>query len=139
VAENKTKQTDQSVQTFLDTVEDSKKREDCMTLVQLMQDVSGQPAKMWGSAIIGFGSYHYKYESGREGDAPLVGFSPRKQNLTLYIRASSGESDVLLSKLGKHKSGKGCVYVNRLSDIDLATLKEMVLLSVEHHRKMHHS
>jgi len=139
VPENKTIPTDKSVQAFLDSVDDDQKREDSWTLVQLMQEVTGLPPQMWGNAIIGFGKVHYKYASGREGDTILVGFSPRKQNLALYSLSGSDEYETLLSKLGKYKMGKGCLYLNRLKDVDLATLKEMVQGVVEHSRKVNQS
>ncbi len=135
MSENKTVPTDKSVQAFLDGVEDDQKREDSWALVQLMQEVTGQPPQMWGGAIIGFGKVHYKYASGREGDTVLVGFSPRKQNLALYSLSGSDEFETLLSKLGKYKRGKGCLYLNRLKEVDMGTLKEMIQRAVEHHRK----
>lgn len=135
MAENKTKVTDVSVEAFLQEVEDEKKREDCFTLMKLMEEVTGEPAKMWGTAIVGFGEYHYKYDSGREGDFMLVGFSPRKANLTLYIVAGFDEYEPLLNKLGKFTTGKSCLYVKRLTDIDEGTLKEMVQRSVKHMRE----
>ncbi|MAS38305.1 MAG: hypothetical protein CL610_30185 [Anaerolineaceae bacterium] len=135
MAENKTKATDQSVQAFLEGVEDERKREDSFALLQLMQDVTGEEARMWGDSIIGFGSYHYKYASGREGDAMLAGFSPRKQALTLYIMAGFDEYDSLLDKLGKYKTGKSCLYVKKLDDVDTDVLKELVDRSVTHMRE----
>ena len=136
MSENKTIPTDSSVQTFLDSVEDVQKREDSWTLVHLMQEVTGLPPQMWGTAIIGFGKIHYKYVSGREGDTILVGFSPRKQNMALYSLSGADEYETLLPKLGKYKTGKGCLYISRLKDIDLETLKEMVKQAVEHKRKV---
>ena len=132
MAELKTQPNDQSVHTFLNSVENDKKRQDSFTLLQLMEEVTGAAPKMWGDSIVGFGSYHYKYASGREGDWFLAGFSPRKQNLTLYIMAGFDEYDALLSKLGKHKTGKSCLYINKLEDVDLDTLRELVKRSVEH-------
>ena len=137
MAENKTKQTDLSVNAFLEGVDNDQKRGDCQTLVQLMQDVTGEDARMWGPSIVGFGSYHYKYESGREGDNMLVGFSPRAQNLTLYIMRGFDEYEPLLERLGKHKTGKGCLYLKTLTDVDMDVLKEMVERSVERMRKEH--
>jgi hypothetical protein len=134
MAENKTQATDASVQAFLEGVEDPRKREDSFALVQLMEEVTGEPARMWGSAIVGFGSYHYKYESGREGDTMLAGFSPRKDNLTLYIMSGFGEDDPLLSRLGKYKTGKSCLYVKSLKDVDMDVLRQMVERSVRHMR-----
>lgn len=135
MAENKTKVTDVSVEAFLERVENDQKREDCFTLMKLMEEVTGQPAKMWGTAIVGFGEYHYKYDSGREGDFMLVGFSPRKANLTLYIVGGFDEYEPLLNKLGKFTTGKSCMYVKRLTDIDMDTLKTMVQRSVKHMRE----
>lgn len=135
MAENKTKATDNSVQAFLAGVEDERKREDSFALLQLMEDVTGEAARMWGDTIVGFGSYHYKYASGREGDAMLAGFSPRKQALTLYIMAGFDEYDALLEKLGKYKTGKACLYVKKLDDVDTAVLKELVERSVTHMRE----
>jgi len=135
MADNKTKETDSSVEAFLNGVEDEKRRKDSFAVMNLIKEATGIEPHMWGSAIIGFGSYHYEYESGREGDMPLVGFSPRKQNLTFYIRGGLEEYDPLLNKLGKHKTGKGCLYVNKLEDIDLPTLRELVKQSVDYTAK----
>lgn len=135
MAENKTRTTDKSVQAFIDSVEDERKREDCLALVQLMQDVTGEEPRMWGDTMVGFGSYHYKYASGREGDMFLAGFSPRKQNLTLYIMAGFDEYQALLSRLGKYKTGKACLYVKSLRDVDMDVLKDMVERSVQHMRE----
>ncbi len=132
MAELKTKPTDADVLAFLHEVESEKKREDALAILALMQEVTGEPAKMWGSSIIGFGSYHYKYASGHEGDACLTGFSPRKQNLVLYILAGFEQYDALLAKLGKHKTGKSCLYINKLADIDQNVLRELVAQSVAH-------
>jgi hypothetical protein len=135
MAENKTKATDASVQAFLEAVPDERKREDCFTLAQLMQEVTGEPPRMWGDTMVGFGSYHYKYASGREGDMLLTGFSPRKANLTLYIMAGFGDEDPLLNKLGKHTLGKSCLYLKSLSDVDMDVLRQMVERSVQHMRE----
>jgi len=135
MAEPKTKPNDQSVERFLDRIADDQKRQDCFILLELMKQVTKTEPKLWGSSIVGFGSYHYKYASGREGDWPLIGFSPRKQNLTLYIMAGFEEYDELLNTLGKHTVGKSCLYVKRLADIDLPTLKKLVRQSVRHMRK----
>jgi hypothetical protein len=132
MAELKTKQTNQSVREFLDGITDEQRRRDCLVVLELMKEATRAEPKMWGESIVGFGSYHYKYESGREGDWFLTGFSPRKQNLTLYVMAGFERYDVLLKRLGKHKTGKSCLYVNRLDDVDLATLKELIKRSVEH-------
>ena len=131
MAEIKTKQTDQSVEAFLNGIKVDKKRQDSFAILELMKKVTGKEPKMWGDSIVGFGNYHYKYASGREGDSPLVGFSPRKQNLALYIMSGFTDYDDLLNKLGKYKTGKACLYINKLEDIDLQTLEELVRLSVE--------
>lgn len=131
MAENKTKETDASVETFLNQIEDEQRRADCKAVAKLMQQATQFKPKLWGSSIIGFGSYHYKYESGREGDSCLVGFSPRKQNIVLYITGGFDNYEALLKKLGKYKMGKACIYLNRLSDIDPTVLKDLVKESVE--------
>jgi len=131
VAELKTKPNDQSVEAFLNAIPDEKKRQDCFTLLEIMRQVTQAEPVMWGDSIIGFGSYHYCYESGRQGDWFLTGFSPRVQNLTLYIMSGFDQYDALLAKLGKHTTGKACLYVKRLEDIDLPTLKELVRQSVK--------
>ena len=135
MAELKTQKNDASVEDFLNAVEDEKKREDSLKILELMKEVTGDEPAMWGSNIIGFGSYRYKYASGREGEWFLTGFSPRKQNLTLYIMSGFDQYDSLLANLGKHSTGKSCLYVKKLEDIDLTTLKEMVKLSVDHMAK----
>jgi hypothetical protein len=132
MAELKTKPNEQSVEAFLNSVAYEKKRRDCFTILELMQQVTGTEPEMWGSTIVGFGRYHYKYASGREGDWFLTGFSPRKQNLTLYIMAGFTEYEALLSKLGKHSTGKSCLYIKKIEDIDLEALRELVRQSVEH-------
>jgi hypothetical protein len=132
---NKTVPTGKSVNKFLKGVEDERKREDSFALLDLMQDVTGEDAVLWGDSIVGFGEYHYKYDSGREADMFLAGFSPRKQSLTLYIMAGFDEYDDLLAKLGKHKTGKSCLYVNKLADVDMDVLREMVRRSVAHMRQ----
>jgi hypothetical protein len=137
MAENKTKETDSSVQAFLEGVEDPRKREDSLALVQMMEAVTGEPAKMWGSAIVGFGSYHYKYESGREGDNMLIGFSPRKDNFALYgLNVFDGYEDMLV-ELGKYKTGKSCLYVKALKDVDVAVLKDIIERATEKQRENH--
>ncbi len=134
----KTKVNDASVEDFLGSVSDKTRKEDALVLLELFKGVTGQPAKMWGSSIVGFGQYHYKSErSKQEGDWPLTGFSPRKQNLTLYVLPYYSELklDKLLSKLGKHKTGKSCLYINSLSDVDLEVLKEIVDISYQDAKK----
>lgn len=133
-AQNKTQQTDADVATFLAGVEPEARRTDCEALSTLMADVTGEPPRMWGAAMVGFGSYHYRYESGREGDSFLAGFAPRKAALTIYLMGTYCEgdgADALFAKLGKFKTGKACLYVKRLSDIDLDVLRELVVLSVK--------
>ncbi|MDX2139983.1 MAG: DUF1801 domain-containing protein [Chloroflexota bacterium] len=138
MAELKTKQTETSVDIFLQSVEDEKKRADCLRIMELMREVTGHEPKMWGETMIGFGSYHYKYASGHEGDAMLTGFSPRKQNITLYITAGFEQYADLTSKLGKHKTGKVCLYINKLADVDETVLRELVKASFEHMVKTNH-
>ncbi len=128
MAENKTAPTDVPVEAFLASVEHPVRRQDGEAVVELMRDITGQEPVMWGPSIIGFGSYHYKYASGHEGDAAAVGFSPRKGNLALYGLTYAPESAPLLERLGKHKTGAACLYVNKLADIDLDVLKELIEL-----------
>ncbi len=128
----KTRPNDKSVEAFLQGVDHEKRRQDSFTILELMQEVTGEEPVMWGDSIIGFGSYHYKYASGREADWFLTGFSPRKQSLTLYIMSGFEQYDALLDKLGKFKTGKSCLYVNKLEDVDPETLRELVRQSVEH-------
>ena len=112
---------------FLAQIEDEQQRQDSEKLVELMSKVSGEPPVLWGPAIIGFGSYHYKYESGREGDMPLIAFSPRKGKLTLYVFSYNADDYVdILSRLGKHKTSKACLYINKLADVDMSVLKELI-------------
>lgn len=125
-AKNKTTENDASVDDFLNGVADEKKLADCLQIKFWMEEITGEPAKMWGTSIIGFGSYHYKYESGREGDMPKVGFSPRAQSITLYIMPGFGRYPQLMEKLGKHKIGKSCLYVKRLTDVDTDVLQELI-------------
>ena len=132
MSENKTRPTDQNVTAFLNGVDHKTRRQDGLALLDMMVEVTGEQPVLWGSSIVGFGSYHYQYESGREGDMPLVGFSPRKQSLTLYIMPGFDEYDDLLADLGKHKIGKSCLYIKKIEDIDLPTLRELVEQSVEH-------
>ena len=137
MAENKTQPTRASVKTFLASVADSKRRADGLAIAALMEELTGSPPKMWGPTIVGFGSYHYKYASGREGDSPLVGFSPRKEALTLYIMGGFDTYEALLGQLGKHKIGKACLYIKSLEDVDLKILKKLITASVKHMRKTH--
>jgi hypothetical protein len=139
MAKNKTTETNSSVTEFVNNVENEVKRDDSFKLIEIFKSLSGFEPKMWGPTIIGFGSYHYKYESGREGDAPLTGFSPRKDALVLYFASEFENRELLLSKLGKHKSSKGCVYVKKLSDIDLKTLETMIVNSIDYMVKLYPS
>lgn len=132
MAETKTKPTEQSVESFLDKVESEQMRDDSAAIIKMMKRVTGSPAKMWGPSIIGFGKYHYKYASGHEGDMCLTGFSPRKGNLVVYAMPAS---EKLLTRLGKHKATKGCLYIKKLEDVDVAVLEEIVKNSVDDTRK----
>lgn len=129
--EQKTKETEQSVTRFIEQIESPGKREDAYKLLDIFSETTGYPAKMWGPSIIGFGTYHYKYATGHEGDAPLVGFSPRKAKISLYFATGDAQREELLQRLGKHTAGKACVYVNKLDDIDFEVLKELIQQSVE--------
>lgn len=137
MAELKTQKTDASVEDFLNGVPDERKRQDSFAILELMRDVTGEEPAMWGSSIVGFGSYRYKYASGQEGEWPLVGFSPRKRNLTLYIMSGFEDYEPLLAQLGKYKTGKSCLYINKLEDVDLATLSELVSRSAAHVTESH--
>jgi len=130
-AELKTKKTEANVEDFLNAVKDEETRADCFEIAKIMQRATKSEPKMWGPSIVGFGSYRYKYASGREGDWMLTGFSPRKQNLTLYIMAGFDRYDELLKKLGKFSTGKSCLYIKRLADVDKKVLKELVAESVK--------
>ncbi|WP_068672562.1 DUF1801 domain-containing protein [Oceanobacillus sp. Castelsardo] len=135
--ELKTKENDNSVIEFIEQVENSKKREDAYRLLDIFTETTGYKAKMWGTSIIGFGSYHYKYATGQEGDAPLVGFSPRKANFSLYFATGDTEREELLQEFGKHKAGKACVYVNKIADIDVEVLKKLIQQSIKFLREMY--
>ena len=137
MVEPKTQPTKRSVDAFLKSIPDEQKRKDAFTLVDIMRKTTKAEPVMWGSNIVGFGTYRYKYASGREGDWPLTGFSPRKQNLTLYIMSGFEQCDELLKALGKFKTGKACLYVNRLDDIDLPTLRKLIKQSVQHMIETH--
>jgi hypothetical protein len=126
MAENKTKPTTVSVAAFVDALPDEARRADSKTLIKMMQSATGEKPKMWGPSIIGFGSHHYKYESGREGDNLIVGFSPRKPATVLNGLLGGSESDALLAKLGKHTTGKGCLYIKKLADVDLKVLQALI-------------
>ena len=135
MSQNKTVQNDNDVMAFLNKVKPEQKREDSLAIAEMMAEVTGEPAAMWGPSIVGFGSYHYRYESGREGDMPLVGFSPRKQAITLYIMDGFDRHDELLSRLGKHATGKACLYIKKLEDVDMVVLREIVGECADHMRR----
>lgn len=128
--ELKTKENEASVIEFIESVENPKKKEDAYKLLDIFTETTGYPAKMWGTSIIGFGSYHYKYESGHEGDAPLVGFSPRKAKVSLYFAPGDEKREEILQRFGKHTTGKACVYINKIADIDVEVLKELIQQSI---------
>lgn len=131
MAELKTRPNDGSVDTFLAAVPDEKRRRDSYTILEMMTKITGHEPRMWGNSIVGFGSYHFKYASGREGDWFLTGFSPRKGNLTLYIMSGFEGHEKLLARLGKHKTGKGCLYISRLEEVDQDVLRELIRKSLE--------
>jgi len=135
MAELKTKKNNASVTEFLDSVSDPVKRQDSYTILKMMEQITGAPAVMWGDAIVGFGDMHYKYASGREGDWMLAAFSPRKQNLTLYIMTGFNQHLGILARLGKYKTGKGCLYINRLTDVDQNVLHELIQESFDYLKK----
>ena len=128
--ELKTKETDNSVLEFIEAVDSAKKREDAYELLDIFTETTGYEAKMWGPSIIGFGSYHYKYATGHEGDAPLVGFSPRKAKISLYFAPGETKRDELLKEFGKHTTGKACVYINKIADINVDVLRKLIRQSV---------
>jgi len=131
MADNKTTENDKSVTAFLNAVADETKRKDSLELLKLFEEASSYQAKMWGTAIVGFGSYHYKYETGREGDAPLIAFSPRKNTFALYFSSDFEDRQKLLQRLGKHKTGKACVYIKKLEDVSKEILKQIIINSNE--------
>jgi hypothetical protein len=135
MARLKTQTTDASVTAFLNRIEDKAKRDDALVIAEMMESVTKIKPAMYGSSIVGFGSDHYKYESGHEGDAPIVAFSPRKANVVLYLALGSGVGTELLESLGKHKTGKGCLYLNKLADVDLKVLQKLVKVSFDYMKK----
>ncbi len=137
MAELKTKPTKASVSQFLKGVEDDQKRRDAREILALMKEITGKRPKLWGTSIVGFGTYHYKYQSGREGDWPVTGFSPRKQNLAIYIMPGFSRYPSLMKKLGKYKTGKSCLYLKKLEDVDLKVLRQLVSQSVKDMKKMY--
>ena len=132
MSEPKTKKNDASVEEFLNSVENDQKREDSFALLKMMEEVTGHPPKMWGASIVGFGTYQYKYASGREGEWMTVGFSPRKTSLTLYILSGFEGQEDLLANLGKFKTGKSCLYIKKLTDVDNDVLRDLVDKSAKH-------
>lgn len=139
MAENKTRPTNASVTEYIDSVENGTRRKDAYVLLELMKKVTGEQPIIWGDSIIAFGSYHYKYDSGREGDMILTGFSPRKSNISLYVGASAERNVSYLRKLGKHKIGRSCLYINKLADIDIDVLKDLIKSNYEHGKKKYNS
>jgi len=135
---NKTIPTSQSVDEFIASIPDDQKRKDCIALQQLMIEITEEEPVMWGNSIVGFGEYHYKYDSGREGDMLMTGFSPRSQNISIYIISGFKRYEALMKTLGKHKTGKSCLYVKRLSDIDIDVLKDLIATSYEHTKNKYH-
>lgn len=136
MAELKTQKNNASVEDFINAVDGDVKKQDGFALLKMFKEVTGEPAVMWGASIIGFGQYHYKSErSSQEGDWPLVGFSPRKQNLTLYVLSELEDYNDLLEKLGKHKTSKACLYINKLSDVDVDVLKQVIKRAYQDARK----
>ena len=134
-ANNKTQPKDEDVFEYIAGLEHAGRREDALQLVELMQQISGHPPRMWGSSIIGFGQYHYVYDGGREGDHMLVGFAPRKANMVVYVMPGFSQYEGLLAKLGKHKTGASCLYLGRLSNVDMQVLTKIITQSVKHMRK----
>ncbi|MFS0782647.1 DUF1801 domain-containing protein [Bacillus sp. 1P06AnD] len=135
--EPKTKETDYSVIEFIEQIHSASKKEDAYTLLDIFTEVTGFEAKMWGPSIIGFGSYHYTYKTGHEGDAPLAGFSPRKAKISLYLAPGNEAREELLKDFGKYTAGKACVYINKLADIDITVLKKLIIQSVDFIREMY--
>ena len=134
MAEMKTKPTGEDVAQFLNGMDDEKKRADSFRLMEIMREITQTEPKLWASSMVGFGDHHYKYASGREGDTFLIGFAPRKGDLTLYGLRAAEDHEQLLEKLGKYKSGKGCIYLKRLDDVDLPTLRELIRQAFDHKR-----
>ena len=132
MADAKTKPTQASVKEFLNQIPDKERREDCFAVAKIMEELTGHKPKMWGPSIVGFGTYHYKYASGHEGDWPVAAFSPRKKDLTVYLMPGFDNRTELMQKLGKHSTGKSCLYIKRLSDIHLPTLKKLIKVSLKY-------
>ncbi|NRF37129.1 DUF1801 domain-containing protein [Pedobacter foliorum] len=139
MAKNKTVETTGNVVDFINLIENETKRDDSFKITEIFKEQTGFEPKMWGPSIIGFGTYHYKYDSGREGDAPLAAFSPRKNAISIYLSSTFDGRDKLLEKLGKHKTTKACIYVNKLSDINIELLKEMIVASINQSKNLNQS
>lgn len=137
MAENKTQPTKASAAKYIDALEDPQQKKDCKQLVKMMRAATGERAVMWGPSIVGFGTHHYKYDSGREGDIMIVGFAPRKGQISLYLTCDIQQMAPLLAKLGKHKTGKGCLYIKRLADVDVDVLKQMIERGIEEVENSH--
>jgi hypothetical protein len=135
MAELKTKPTKASVEKFLNQIPDEGRRQDCFTVARIMEEITGSKPQMWGESIVGFGSYHYKYASGQEADWPLMGFSPRKRDLTLYLMPGFQQHKDLMAQLGKHSTGVSCLYIKRLSDLHMPTLKKLIRDSAKRSKK----
>src|ERR1041384_4003148 len=131
MAEPKTKPKNESVEDYLNRIPDAERRDDCFAVAKMMEEITGEKPKMWGPSIVGFGTYHYKYASGHEGDWPITSFSPRKKDLTLYVMMGYEKYPELMAKLGKHSVGKSCLYIKRLSDIHLPTLKKLIKTGIQ--------
>lgn len=134
---NKTVETENSVTAFLSTISDTKRREDCSLIIDLIRKLSGFEPKMWGTSIVGFGIYNYKYESGHEGNAPLAGLASRKSAITVYLASTFEEKETLLSQLGKHKTSKACLYIQKLEDINIAILGQLIQKSIIHIKELY--
>ena len=139
MVKNKTTETTNSVTAYLKSITDEKKREDCSEIIELINKLTGLEPKMWGTGIVGFGKYHYKYESGHEGEAPLAGFAARANAISLYLAGNPDQKEELLKKFGKHKTGKGCIYIQKLEDIDTKILGKLVNNSIEYYKRKYPS
>jgi hypothetical protein len=137
MAELKTKRTDASVTAYLNAIADKQKRADCKAVANMMRDATGSRARMWGGSIVGYGSYDYKYASGRKGNWPICGFSPRAQNISIYIMPGFSKFEKLMKKLGKYKTGKSCLYIKKLDDVDRQVLRDLITGSVKEMRRMY--
>ena len=138
MAENKTQRNDGDVMAYLESVTNKRRREDSLVVLDMMREITGEPPEMWGASIVGFGSYHYRYASGREGEFMIAGFAPRKQSLTLYIMGGHERHADLYARLGKHRLGSACLYINKLADVDLDVLRAIIAASVKYMRSANH-